>query len=387
MIAVIADDFTGAAEIGGIGLRYGLNVVIETEDIQGEDADLLIIATDTRSLSAKEASDLITRITKKLIKLNPQFIFKKVDSVLRGNITDELNAQMKAMDKKRALIVAANPIFNRVIRNGMYYIGETPLNETGFSTDPEFPISSSNVLEIISNEKNVNVFSAKPGETLPEEGIIIGDVTGLKDLGRWVSSIDNDTVIAGASGFFDALLSHQFSLNTNNVIPMIPFGEKALYVFGSTFPKEADFIQRLEDNGYYFSNMPKEIYYNKNFDPCYLEYWANDIVDGIKKHHKVVASIDYTPSDEPDIAFRIKENMGQLIKKITDRVALNELLIEGGGTTSVALKYLHIKKLLPVQELETGVIRMKIDNSTDFCLTTKPGSYFWPECVWFPEVV
>ena len=30
MIVVIADDFTGAAEIGGIGLKYGLKVVIET---------------------------------------------------------------------------------------------------------------------------------------------------------------------------------------------------------------------------------------------------------------------------------------------------------------------------------------------------------------------
>jgi hypothetical protein len=34
MIAVIADDFTGAAEICGIGLRHGLNVILETEAIK-----------------------------------------------------------------------------------------------------------------------------------------------------------------------------------------------------------------------------------------------------------------------------------------------------------------------------------------------------------------
>ena len=94
MIAVIADDFTGAAEIGGIGLRHGLNVIIETEPIRNRLADLIIIATDTRSLRADEASRQITQITEHLLQFNPKFIFKKIDSVLRGNIKEELLAQM-----------------------------------------------------------------------------------------------------------------------------------------------------------------------------------------------------------------------------------------------------------------------------------------------------
>ena len=56
MIAVIADDFTGAAEIGGIGIRHGLDVVIETEDISQTTADLVVFATNSRSLEAEKAS-------------------------------------------------------------------------------------------------------------------------------------------------------------------------------------------------------------------------------------------------------------------------------------------------------------------------------------------
>jgi len=55
MIAVIADDFTGAAELGGLGLRYGMSVEIETEVTNDCKVDLLIIATDTRSVSKKQA--------------------------------------------------------------------------------------------------------------------------------------------------------------------------------------------------------------------------------------------------------------------------------------------------------------------------------------------
>lgn len=50
MIVVISDDITGAAELGGIALRYGLNTIITT-DITNvlPHSDILIIATDTRS--------------------------------------------------------------------------------------------------------------------------------------------------------------------------------------------------------------------------------------------------------------------------------------------------------------------------------------------------
>ena len=45
--------------------------------------------------------------------LKPRFIFKKLDSVLRGNIAAELAAQMKEMNCTKAIIVAGNPYFQR----------------------------------------------------------------------------------------------------------------------------------------------------------------------------------------------------------------------------------------------------------------------------------
>ena len=59
MIAVIADDFTGAAELAGICLRYGLAVELCVAEVQYNNADVLIISTDSRSLG-KEAALLKT---------------------------------------------------------------------------------------------------------------------------------------------------------------------------------------------------------------------------------------------------------------------------------------------------------------------------------------
>ena len=53
---VIADDITGAAEIAGIAVHYGLQVELLT-DVGGSapKADVLVVATDTRSLSEADA--------------------------------------------------------------------------------------------------------------------------------------------------------------------------------------------------------------------------------------------------------------------------------------------------------------------------------------------
>ncbi|MDB5149076.1 MAG: hypothetical protein JWQ57_3096, partial [Mucilaginibacter sp.] len=79
MIAVIADDLTGAAELAGIGLNHGLKTEVSTTVDERCDADLLVIATDTRSLPVATAKDIIHHLSVQLLQLQPQFIFKKID--------------------------------------------------------------------------------------------------------------------------------------------------------------------------------------------------------------------------------------------------------------------------------------------------------------------
>ena len=93
MVFVLADDFSGAAEIGGIGHRYGLRTEIQLKlDIDSR-ADLVVLDTDTRSLTEDEATKKIFDIATALKKWNRPFhLFKKIDSVMRGHLIPELNA-------------------------------------------------------------------------------------------------------------------------------------------------------------------------------------------------------------------------------------------------------------------------------------------------------
>ena len=387
MIAVIADDFTGAAEIGGIGLRHGLSVVIETHPVQTNEVDLLIIATDTRSMDPDNAADHIRHITRELVRFYPQIIYKKTDSVLRGNITHELIAQMEVSGKSRCILIPANPVFDRFIRDGKYYIGNTPLHKTHFAIDIQYPIHSSDVLSILSRIKNYELFSRKANEELPEKGLIVGDVLELQDLSKWVSHYDQNTLLAGASGFFNSLL---INLNIKN-IPLnnyhVPFGKHALFVMGSRYPKNEDTLHRMAENGLYFSDMPEEMYYMDDFNGKLMPEWADDIVHAIQNFNKVILSVSHSPGKQTGIEHRIKKLVARVVGEVFNRITINELVIEGGSTTSEILKSLEINRLTPFHEVEPGVIRMKVDSRPELYLTTKPGSYPWPEKVWLKEEI
>lgn len=386
-IIVIADDFTGAAEIGGIGLRNGLKVAIETKPIFSNENDIIVIATDTRSMNKQEAALHVSKLTKKLLPFEPLFIYKKIDSVLRGNISEELVAQLKACGKKRAIIVAANPVFRRIIRNGKYYIDDVPLNQTCFSIDSQYPIHTNEVLKLLNPVEGYPIVNLKPDDLLPDKGLIVGDVENLDDLHKWTLKYNEDTLFAGAFGFFDSLLK---SLNyTGSAVetPKKPFKFPALFVLGSFYPKDDRILTQMIENGHYHSNMPDDIYYNKEYDSVSMENWLEEIITNLIEKQKVIVTCDYLDSTEANISFRIKNILAELVQKVMKKVAIHEILIEGGSTTSEILEYLEITKLTPIQELDTGVIRMKVDRMPDLCLTTKPGSYQWPTSVWLNDAI
>lgn len=379
MIAVIADDFTGAAEIGGVGLRHGLSVIIETKISKAHDVDLLIIATNTRALTSDKAAIEIARITEQLLQLNPGCIFKKLDSVLRGNIISELKAQSKVMKKQRAIVVAGNPSFGRLIINGKYYVNDTPLHETFFAHDPEFPVTSNSIRNILSLNNETDVYtSLHPEELLPSEGIILGDISNVEEVEKWVEKIDASTIPAGGALFFNAILSHKFSRIVEDKVNY-ELGDKVLFVFGSAVPKDESVMLKLKSEGVYFSFMPREIYLGECNHEESINKWSVDVSNRIKNHQRVVVAVSFNDLETEKSAMKIQKTMSILVESVIQKVHLEDLLIEGGSTSFEIFNKLGIKCLYPFQEIEAGVIQMKTEVYEGMCITTKPGSYSWPE--------
>jgi D-threonate/D-erythronate kinase len=366
MIAVIADDITGAAEMGGIGLRYNLLAEVTTMVPAGTDAELLVIATDTRSMSQEAAAMEMARLTKELLRLKPTLIFKKTDSVLRGHIIAEMTAQQNILGLKRGLLVAPNPALGRTIRDGVYYFRDQPVHTSSFSHDPEFPITSPLVYDMLQTDKET-IQIKKVTDQLPQTGIIVGEVFNEQDLNQWATHIDANTFVAGAAGFFTAILDSLKIKGTAENIPPAEFASPLLLICGSAFEKSRQLVKNIEEAGGPVMYLPV---INENS-------WY-EVGTLLEEYGSAVIAIDaQQAADAALTAAELRDMTAALIKKVLKLSTIGELVIEGGSTAWAIFHKTGFADFYPVQELAPGVIRMKHDYPPLF-VTVKPGSYDWP---------
>lgn len=380
MIAVIADDLTGAAELAGIGLGYKLKTEVSTTVDPNCNADLLIIATDTRSLHEAEARQIMTALTQQLIALKPRFIFKKIDSALRGHIINEIEGQLAVSGLKRTLIIPGNPSHAKKVIDGVYYYKDEPIHLSNYAHDPTFPATTSNVKEMLRASDTVSVL--KTGDELPLKGIIIGEVFNEGDLDHWIRLADKDTLLAGASGLFHKLLRQLFPVQTtNNGTPAIQ--GRRLFVFGSTFYQGKMTLNNGFLNTIGIHYIPAAIICDEDNDKQLMSFFASHVATSIILQNCAIIAID--PDSISSITIDpvlLSYKIAAIVKLVIQYTSLNELLIEGGATAWAILNHLNFKKLSPVNQLSPGVTRMAIYGNNQLYVTLKPGSYEWPAQVW-----
>jgi D-threonate/D-erythronate kinase len=382
MIAVIADDFTGAAEIGGVGIRNGFRVVIDTKVDREVETDILIIATDTRSQSSGQATALIKKTTQELLAFNPDFIYKKMDSILRGNVGDELLAQLRVSGKERALLIPANPVLKRTITDGIYYYEGTPLNEQSFTNGSVKKRASSHVMDLIGEEARAHTCVISTHDDLPENGLIIGNTASSGDLDQWVKKIDEKTIPSGGSGFFDAILRSRKDSTRENFKP-VHLGQKILYVCGSAFINSRSLVKASKQAGQEVIYMPEKLFCSKERDKSLIAEWTAAVIDGLDRKNRVIIAIDKLDChDVEGLPVKIREAIADVVENILSRTKVDELIIEGGSTSFSIIQRLAYTRFYPTHELGPGSIRMRVEEQKDIFLTLKPGSYVWPASIW-----
>ncbi len=382
MIAVIADDFTGAAEIGGVGIRNGLRVVIDTKVNSHVETDLLIIATDTRSQNAEQAAALIKGITLQLLALKPEFIYKKMDSILRGNVGEELRAQMLVSGQERALLIPANPVLKRIIQNGTYYNEGVPLHEFSFTNETVKKRTSSQVLDLIGEKAGGFASVISTHDTLPEKGLLIGNTANASDLEQWVKKLDENTIPAGGSGFFDAILRSRNHF-AEAVFNPVQLGEKVLYVCGSAFKNSKSLVKASKEAGQAVIYMPEKLFLSKEQDERLLSEWTAQVITGLEAKNKVIIAIDHLECGKVEgLSMKIRETIAEVVENVLMQTKVDELIIEGGSTSFSIIQRLNYTRFYPTHELGLGSIRMRVEGQKDIFLTLKPGSYVWPATIW-----
>ena len=370
MIAVIADDLTGAAEIAGIALGYGLTVSMQMGP--GDDcpqADLIIVSTDARSMPLEDALRITEASLRWLKSLHPLFIFKKTDSLLRGHVREELFLQMELSGLQGVLLIPANPSLGRTIIEGQYLVHGVPLADTSFAGDPEFPAKCSDVTEILSVASAVSVGLE---QDIPSTGIKIGNVGSTSEIDAWAGRWTEDQIAAGGGDFFSALLSKiRVAIGVSQLLPSRPL----LFVKGSAFGDEAHPVRLAAmSNGTAMLITPSMVTSSLETQ----RHWIQTAVEILIEKQILFLGFDHEAFRDATDPVLMRRQMAELVNAICKVRMPAEIFIEGGSTAQAILDCMDIGSARPVGVWTRGVVRLETLRSY---VTVKPGSYPLPASI------
>jgi len=383
MILVVADDISGAAEIAATGRTFGLTAQVQIKSTASSSAELVVVDTDTRYRTGDPTRD-IKEVLKTYDTTSIEWYYKKVDSVLRGNVSMELFAMMKTLKKNRTILAPANPTKARVISNGQYFINSRPLHETDFANDPDYPAASSKIVDLLNAPSDCPV-NLRTWETFTghEHGIVVAEAQSTNDLVRWSEALDEHTLAAGGSDFFRAILGKKLPAkraSSDKGISAVP--GKKLFVCGSTSETSRKAVAEAGNSGIPVCPLPDALFKNTPADDTLIKQWADDVMEALSKSESVIIAILQKAVQDSGLAENLRMKTAVLVKVVLDTAKIRELFIEGGATAEAVLRELDYLRFDVLAEYAPGVVQMRTAGQKEQYVTIKPGSYPWPRKIW-----
>lgn len=218
-VAIVADDLTGALDTAAPFATQGFNTWLawpfDTVDHRVDaGASVLALTTASRTLPPDAAAHRVQAAMRALAPLRPEIFFKKIDSMLRGNVGDEIVAAMMATDRRHAIIAPAVPGQNRTMRGGTVYVNGRPLAASDYGSEIVAEIPPTAYLpDLLQKTGGLQIHMVSSGQPPalaagPGQHAYVADAETEDDLDKLAQFIvrhSPDVLPIGASGLGRAL--------------------------------------------------------------------------------------------------------------------------------------------------------------------------------------
>ena len=365
MIGVLADDFTGAAEAAGAAFAAGYSAEVQTVFDPGTDADVVVVDTETRDTQSRRAVSTAAAAARLMRMAGPEWVFKKVDSLFRGHVAAEVRAVQHAFGLRRALVAAANPAIGRTIQNGRYLVGGVPLARSTLYADPLYPRTSSDVAHLLGAS--------------PSSRLSVPDVASIRDLDRLALMLEPDTLAAGSGAFFEAMLR----------VRGAPLGAGAaaqgenrperppLFVCGSMAAWRAGRADEAARRGIPVFTFPPALLHAGNVE-AELETFVRSIRSRKDRVFLAIGTSEPVNDVAPGV---LEERLAAAAHRLL--TGFRSVFVEGGASAAALIRRSGWTRLRVVHRFAPGVVTLSPHGAPGSpTVTTKAGSYAWPEAVW-----
>lgn len=383
-ILVIADDFTGAGDTGVQFVNCGWDVRIVLDPERADHIDSLVIDTETRNLPPGEAYHRMTDIMQKIDFSCFGIYFKKVDSILRGNVCEELKAIKKVIKPDIMVFNPANPRVGRTVSGGVVQVDGVDLCKTALSKDPLSPVRNDHIKSFLEwglgeavtymtqeeiKDKEVNLSDCKNFIFDARE------MTDLENVVRLFAEMDKKILWAGSAGLAEAAAR--------------VLGKKGpvLSLIGSVTEVSRKQVERLTETGAKLVEL--EIF--RLLDGGTFDTATEEAVRALQKGIDVVIVSARTKEDYrkavtvgqrfgytgEKIAEFTQEQFGRLAGKILEQVTPKGLVLSGGDTAVSVMKQFHVSSAAVLDEVLPSVplCVMAAGDHPGLWYITKSGSF------------
>jgi uncharacterized protein YgbK (DUF1537 family) len=361
MLLALADDATGALEVGGeLARRLGPVPVWFGQKPPGiPGGEAAIINTRSRHLRPNEAE---ARLRRAAVAVADR-IFKKTDSTLRGNIAAEFRALIHAYPGRRIVYAPAFPDQGRTVRGGELFVHGQPLAGTAFAHDPLNPVRSGCIPDLLE-ESGVPVQAVTPSQLAAaldrsqDGGIIVCDGQENSDL-AYAASILRDsrvaTIAAGASVFAGYWAGAGDPLESQ-----WPGTSRCLVVNGSLHPQSRRQVAWTTTAGWPLVQVgiPSE---------------AGEAAHDSPGAGWTVLTTADSKQEEP---LEVARSVGSMVRRILDARHYDTLVVIGGDTLDETLRALGLEWVESCGLMMPGVPVSRIEFAgRGITLITKAGGF------------
>lgn len=384
---IIADDFTGANDTGVQLVRRGIptNVVFRASGIK-TDGNSYVLDTETRNLPPAEADCQIREQVSTVRLSDYQYVIKKVDSTLRGNIAQEVKAVDDAYQSELVIFMPALPDLGRTTCGGIHMLKGTRITETELSKDPVKPVREDRLRELLMEVYTENVTLVGTDQIrnhsmeFTSGRIFVCDAENNDDMKKviqTVSALEKRTLWVGSAAIADHLL------DLETVVP------PSLALVASVSETTRNQVKYAANNGAQIVSLPiYELLQNIDLAP-YVNQALAYLAGG--QDVMIISSATWDRSElertmETGKALGMKREhisaltqklMGELTEMVLTKAKISGLFVAGGDTAIGFFDRVHADGSKIIGEVSIGIPMMRITGGSfdGLRVITKAGAF------------
>jgi uncharacterized protein YgbK (DUF1537 family) len=395
LLGCIADDFTGATDLGNNLVRAGMRVV-QTIGIPGDaasagaDADAVVIALKSRTIEPAAAVEQSLAALAWLRRAGAQQIYFKVcstfDSTDRGNIGPVAEALLQALGADFAPVCPASPATGRTLYHGNLFVGGTPLAESGMRHHPLTPMTDSNLVRVLQRQstgradlidravvsQGSHAISARI-DKLREEGVRFAIVDAIDDgdlmlMGRTFAGVP--LIVAGSGVAIGLPQNHGVAASASAAQLPPARGARAIVSGSCSAASNAQVADFLRRGGQGFAVDPLRIARGADV-AAEVMAWAATRLGPVPLLVHATADPAAVATVQAELG---AERAGELVEGVLANIArelvrrgVGQLIVAGGETSGACVQALDARQLR---------IGAQIDPGVPWCHASSPWSEF-----------